>query len=299
VVRRPRVARDDDALEDQEPAPPQGGKGQQPKRRRAGFSRHLACDSKGIRTHARPRGKDRLKGLEAGGLLSADYQAGLFDEHGKSRAQPSGLGTRGALDNLFGISRRDFTVAEDYGKVAEEVPGRHLGLAVMEPTVRAEAGQPTGIVGDVPYLVRKETGEGATLYLNLGVMDYGSERLTPEGNPALLGEMGQVLAAAGVKADVTVRSGGKDLPLCECIRRRKGDSLYLFILRNVAPSATPTGEAGDASGVGTAPIDIEVTLAEPGTVTNVRTGKVLGEGPTFTDTLLPYEANVYQVSRPR
>jgi len=28
-----------------------------------GFGRHLACDSKAIRTHARPRGKDKQQGL--------------------------------------------------------------------------------------------------------------------------------------------------------------------------------------------------------------------------------------------
>ena len=229
--------------------------------------------------------------VEAGGLLVADYQTALFDEHGKSR------GT-GALDALFGISRRDFTVAEDYGKVAEEVPGRHLGLAVMEPTVRASDGKAEGAVGDIPYLVRKETGKGAALYLNLGVMDYESQRLTPEGNAALLAKVRQILSEVGVKADVTVRSGGKDLPLCERIWRRKGEDLYLFILRNVAPSATPTGGAAEAGQVGTAPIDMEVTLAKPAEVTNVRTGKVFVEGTTFTDTLLPYEANIYRVESP-
>jgi hypothetical protein len=30
-------------------------------------------------------------------------------------------------------------------------------------------------------------------------------------------------------------------------------------------------------------------------VTNVRTGKALGQGATFSDTLLPYEANIYRV----
>ena len=226
--------------------------------------------------------------VEAGGLLIADYQTGLFDEHGKSR------GT-GALDDLFGVSRGDFTVSEDYGKVAEKVSGRHLALAVMEPTLRAGAGKAEAAVGDIPYLVRKETGKGATLYLNLGVMDYGSQRLSPQGNTALLEKVREVLASADVKGNVTVRSGGKDLPLCECIWRKKGDDLYLLILKNVAPSATPTGEASEAHEVDTAPIDIEVTLAKAARVTNVRTGKVLGEGAAFTDTLLPYEANIYRV----
>lgn len=39
------------------------------------FGRHLACDSKGIRTHARPRGKDQLEALEPDGRrdLDADF----------------------------------------------------------------------------------------------------------------------------------------------------------------------------------------------------------------------------------
>jgi len=226
--------------------------------------------------------------VKAGGLLIADYQTALFDGHGRSRG-------RGALDELFGVSRRDHSVAEDYGKVAKESPGRALGLAVMEPTLRAAGGLPRGKAGDIPYLLRKETARGAAVYLNLGVMDYRSQRLGPKGNPAFLAEMRRLLAQAGVEADVTVRSEGKELPLCERIWRRKGDELFLFILKNVAPSATPTGEAGEESKVGTAPIDIQVTLAGPARVTSVRTGKLLGDGDTFTDTLLPYEANIYQV----
>lgn len=226
--------------------------------------------------------------VRAGGLLIADYQAGLFDEHGRSR------GT-GALDGLFGVRRSDYSVAEDYGKVAGKAPGRALGLAVMEPTLRVVDGEAEGTVGGVPYLIRKATGKGSTLYLNLGVMDYGAQRLTPRGNPALPAKMREVLAEAGVKAEVTVRSGGKELPLCERIWRRQGDRLFLFILRNVAPSATPTGEAGEAARVGTGPIPIEVTLRRAAKVINVRTGMALGEGTTFSDTLLPYEANIYQV----
>jgi len=226
--------------------------------------------------------------VEAGGLLIADYQVGLFDEHGKSRG-------RGALDDLFGVTRKDFSVAEDYGKVAEAVPGRALGLALMESSLRATTGQAEGTVADVPHLIRKTSGKGSTLYLNLGVMDYGSQRLKPEGNPALLEKLRQALAQAGVQADVTVRANGKELPLCERIWRKKGNDLYLFILRNVAPSATPTGEAGEGSQVGTAPVTIEVTLAKPATVTNLRTGKALGQGTSFTDSLLPYEANIYRV----
>lgn len=40
------------------------------------FGRHLACDSKGIRTHARPRGKDALEHLEPDGRRDADADFG-------------------------------------------------------------------------------------------------------------------------------------------------------------------------------------------------------------------------------
>ena len=39
----------------------------------------------------------------------------------------------------------------------------------------------------------------------------------------------------------------------------------------------------------------DLAMAKPAKVTNVRTGKSLGQGTTFTDTLLPYEANIYRV----
>ena len=46
------------------------------------FGRHLACDSKGIRTHARPRGKERLEGLEPDGRrdLDADFGKKTYRE---------------------------------------------------------------------------------------------------------------------------------------------------------------------------------------------------------------------------
>jgi hypothetical protein len=171
----------------------------------------------------------------------------------------------------------------------------------MEPSLEATTGQAQGTVGDIPYLIRKASGKGSTLYLNLGVMDYGSQRLKPEGNAALLEKLRQALAQAGVQADVTVRANGKELPLCERIWRARrsagtrGDERYLFILKNVSPSATPTGEGAEGTEVGMTPISIEVTLAKPATVTNVRTGKALGRGASFSDTLLPYEANIYRV----
>jgi hypothetical protein len=42
-----------------------------------GLGRHLACDSKGIWTHARPRGKDRLAGLEPDGRRDLDADWGV------------------------------------------------------------------------------------------------------------------------------------------------------------------------------------------------------------------------------
>jgi len=41
-----------------------------------GFGRHLACDSKGIRTHARPRGKDKQQELEPDGRRDTDADFG-------------------------------------------------------------------------------------------------------------------------------------------------------------------------------------------------------------------------------
>jgi hypothetical protein len=48
-----------------------------------GFGRHLACDSKGIRTHARPRGKERMEGLERDGRrdIDADFGKKTYREH--------------------------------------------------------------------------------------------------------------------------------------------------------------------------------------------------------------------------
>jgi len=41
-----------------------------------GFGRHLACDSKGIRTHARPRGKDKQQELQPDGRRDTDADFG-------------------------------------------------------------------------------------------------------------------------------------------------------------------------------------------------------------------------------
>lgn len=102
--------------------------------------------------------------VDAGGLLIADAETGLFDELGRGR-------DRGALDDVFQIDRDDQDLPWDWHweetrSEEDDVP-RVSSLRVREPNTHA---------GESRTVIDRAYGEGRAVYLNLDLSDYVGAR---------------------------------------------------------------------------------------------------------------------------
>ena len=143
------------------------------------------------------------KFAKSGGVVVADGACGLFDGSGKRRPA-LGLETHcaGALDNDFGIARRDLSIndvstdasaarvtlidAETHKPVGPSSPE----LRVLEPGVvpymggRTAGGASTevgaGTLTGCPAFITRASGKGHFVYLNLLLQDYTALREAPD-----------------------------------------------------------------------------------------------------------------------
>lgn len=236
---------------------------------------------------------------KGGGLVVADGQAGLFDEHGRAR------GTQGALDRLFGVRREDVQIAEKYGKLRAIAREDYQGLVVLEPGLRAtsEDAHARATPDGVPVVLTRTVGDtGRAVYLNLGTLTYRENRFEKGMGPgeSLRSLVADAFYRAGltpsVRADVPSRPGTR----LELLRSVGADGAeYLAVLQNGSFLVGPTGKT-DLQGVAPGPpLPVRVILPDERRVTNLRTGKVVGEGKSFTDPLDPVEANFYRLDAVR
>jgi hypothetical protein len=124
-----------------------------------------------------------------GGVVMADSQCGLFDEHGRRRAFPAGGGTVGVLDTEFGIRRENLWAHELNGtfngdpgeariRLIDPSSPADLGpssgeLRVNEPGLRATgAWRFGGSKGGAAAVLTRNGGTGRFIYLNLALQGY-------------------------------------------------------------------------------------------------------------------------------
>ena len=144
--------------------------------------------------------------VRSGGMLIADALCGLLTETGRGRAA-------GALDDLFGI-RRDESKGYLDGRGITEIDGeysskpfperlraydnalRYRSMVVFERGTRAASGTSAGATETAEVLIRKKTGSGQSLYLNLTPLAY-------EYFPYRAGEIGEAWRDVIGKATTT------------------------------------------------------------------------------------------------
>jgi hypothetical protein len=217
----------------------------------------------------------------SGGTVIADFACGLFDQHGKGRS-------RGALDDLFGVahagslSKRDFfsgtlwvetnqDAAYSFRKFRQlfETTSCRLqaGFAIAEPRLDT--------------LKVKQFGRGRAVYLNLSpqrYLQYREDGSDSDDQRALfLGEVNPT----GRPPRVIVGHRGRRPPACEVTYWAKGSRTYVFVLKNVPVSTSPTG-GGGASGVGPREIDVDVSVPDARNLVDERSGKALGAARVYS-----------------
>jgi len=248
---------------------------------------------------------------EAGGTVVADHLAGLLDAHGVGRA------AGGALDDLFGL-RRDEAKGYLDGRAIAEIDGeryakplldrlnyagalRHEGVVVYERGTQAAAGaQAAARVEGADVLIRRPVGKGRAVYLNLTPVAYNDLAA----RTGALGEVwrriaGGLLAEAGLAPRARVLAGGKPVPLAEMLFWRRGDTLWLAIVKN-PPRDAAVDSAGSLEGTFGEPAEVEIALARPVTaVRNLRTGERMPDGDRLRLTWKPWEALLIEMAAPR
>jgi hypothetical protein len=240
--------------------------------------------------------------VRAGGLLIADCRAAQMNEHGRALE-------RGALDDLFGISRAEGQRAgQTIRGVANErslqLEGKPLQLRVGDERIATEQGKAFARSGGVPLVIVNHFGEGRAVFLNLEVGDYCYERLRANSSSSLPDLAEGVLALAEVRPRVRVlASDGKRLPGTEVVTFANGPVEHVAIFRNPQfddggwedhPTMTAPGWAGTIDNSfleKEADITIEWKTAKP--TYDVRGRRELGTIATHKTTLSPWEPLVF------
>lgn len=245
-----------------------------------------------------------------GGTLIADYLPGILDEHGKGRRV-------GALDDVFGVQRESGqrvlngkTIAEVNAELYDKPLAERLsyegakrddnGFVVYErglqPVGNAKAqGISEGAASGISYQFQA----GRAYYANWSPLSYLLVR-SDEGGQLYRSRIGEQLQArtgervAPLVPRVRVLNDGKEMPLAERLFWTKNGKHYLCIVMNPLRQAN-VNNAGSVSGiVSSEPITINIEFRDALTgLKNERSGRVLGNGKSFSDRWVPCEANIY------
>lgn len=236
-----------------------------------------------------------------GGRVLADHLCGLFDEHGKAREH-------GILDDLFGV-HHDLTKGILGGSVLSEVDAEkggsfsgknwavngaslYKGMAAFERGLSTVGPAKGAEAQGVPVTIRN----GSQTYLNLSPAGYLLKRAQPEGKE-WLDHVATLIGDAGLRPRVAFALGGERARMTESIFWKNADRMTLCVVQNLDRRANIDGFGTTQGGVDDAKVVLKMTFAVPvRKMTNVRTGRLLGDGREFEDDYTPWEANVYTFS---
>jgi len=250
--------------------------------------------------------------VEAGGAVIADHLTGILTEHGVGRPT-------GALDDLFGITRDESKGYLD-GKSITEVDGEKYGKPLLQRLTYSGALRQEGIVvyergtqtdgkedakasarvKGADVLIRKQTGRGRTVYLNLTPVAYNDlgSRLGAFGD-AWREIVSGLLAEAGLAPRARVLAGGKPVPMAETLFWRKGNRVVIALVKN-PPREAAVSHAGRIDGAFGREGPVEIALSRPVTaVRNIRSGEMLPDGQALKASWKPWEALLFEVTWPQ
>jgi hypothetical protein len=169
--------------------------------------------------------------VEAGGVVIADNMTATMDEH--LRRLP-----RGQLDELFGVQR------SAVGWRAKGAAGALGDLLAFEPEIKVTSGtaRQKSSAG-APAVIVNNVGDGHAVYLNIDMHDYGKLRLRPPDGAAYRSLFQEMLADAGVRAQVTVVNADDGQPV-PCVQVRRYEDGTFAIMRNPEFNAASLKQAG-------------------------------------------------------
>lgn len=228
---------------------------------------------------------------ERGGTLIADFACGLFDQHGRGR-------TAGPCDDIFGVTHDGTETAADlfaprlwvetdqdagysYRRYAELFGT--LPVELQDGFASAEKRLPVHTVSPI--------GEGRAVYVNLSPQRYLQYRQDGVADPSRRDVFVRYVRDAGVvpRLQVTGPDGKRPRDI-EVTTWRKDGRMLCFVVRNAEVSGSAVG-GGGVEGLRNWRGPITVRFPEHvRACRDERTGRVLGDGDTFTFDFVPTEA---------
>jgi len=159
-----------------------------------------------------------LEWVKGGGTLIADVRLAITDEHGAPRDDA-------LLERLMGVRRTRPEATYELADVSV-APDESFQTSVRE-TIEATGDATVGARYDdgTPAIVRREVGEGRTIYLNF---------LLPKYDPVVVATVDRLLADAGVERRVTVTAADADSTprAWECARYELGEAEIVGLIRD-------------------------------------------------------------------
>lgn len=249
--------------------------------------------------------------VKGGGILVCDEAPGTFDAHCKRR-------DKGLLDELFGVTRTDFSFCERDGgymrlnkNILKKVAGDHAESAallngvdisrlfVSAPGLRAAKGRALAKAGETAALIVNRYGKGLAVCTNVYWADYDKNRRYPALSKPFLTLVKNLLTAAGQKpyfeiyerpAGAKPKAEGRTPPRLERFAFRSGEALYFAFNVN---GRVRQNELGDVSVEGVSfgkPIPLSVKLPKKYNVYNPRTNEYYGKTDLVPVELDPFGA---------
>ena len=223
---------------------------------------------------------------QAGGTVIADYLPGLWDQHGKGRAQG------GALDALFGVKHDPAMTCKDvfngneklWCETDQEANYQYKSVERLMTNANTCIRDASGFnkaARNMGVVKVNKVGKGTAILMNLSPQWYNVYRSKGPDQAARRAVFMKPIHDAEVSRWVEIKNAGAKEFGYETTSWRQGTRTILFLIDNKTVAAT---DVGGGSAVGLATDTIPVTLAFAKPVKNVldeRTGKALGAGNEF------------------
>ena len=192
--------------------------------------------------------------VKNGGHVIADYQTGIFDEHGK--AYPDG---KGIIDDLLGVENRPAAKPGSmfFGKIFGEIDADayydkdnfiNAGAQTWPQCEKTKEGF-TKAQLDMGDMTFKKTGKGWGVHLNASIVEYALIRKTDFAKCAKYAEpITNLLSKIKIKPWVSLSVNGKNPSITEAVFWKNNGRIYVCIVKNPLRFASEFG-ATDTDGI--------------------------------------------------
>ncbi|MCM8785271.1 MAG: beta-galactosidase, partial [Candidatus Omnitrophica bacterium] len=228
--------------------------------------------------------------VKNGGVVIADYQTGVRDEHGKV------YGKQSPLDEIFGIDRTNaelIRIKKNMKFLKDSIFGeKEIQLNIAETGLKLKTGKNMAIFEDgTPALIFNNYGKGKGIYLNIEISDYAGMKGKGVAGEIIEEEKGaidyvktiqdifeEIIKSIGIKKRVEIYEGEKQVNSGERFYYKDRENLYFGYIPEVNKETK-----------------VKFKIEKKAHIYDLRNKKYLGYTDSFEDTLIPGNVKVYSI----